>query len=102
MLTGPPSPTELEVSLFGPGVGESIVIHLADDRWIVVDSCRDKDSSCVPLTYLQSLGVALDAAVTDVVATHAHDDHIRGISQLLEAATGATLSVPSAATRYEF
>lgn len=35
----PPVADELEVSVFGPGVGESVVVHLGHGDWMVVDSC---------------------------------------------------------------
>jgi hypothetical protein len=30
---------ECELSLFGSGVGECIVIHLGNGDWVIVDSC---------------------------------------------------------------
>jgi len=33
-------PDELEVSVFGPGYGESLAIHLGLGSWIIIDSCR--------------------------------------------------------------
>ena len=41
----PPSPDELEISLFGPGRGECVVVHLGNNDWLVVDSCLDNTSS---------------------------------------------------------
>ena len=38
-VTQPPCHDELEVSIFGPGIGESVVVHLGYGDWIVVDSC---------------------------------------------------------------
>jgi hypothetical protein len=34
-----PAPEELEVTVFGPGFGESVIVHLGHNRWIVFDSC---------------------------------------------------------------
>ena len=36
-----PERSEIEVSLFGPGYGESIVLHLGENLWLIVDSCLD-------------------------------------------------------------
>ena len=36
-VTRPPAPDELEVSLFGRGVGECAVVHLGSGEWLVVD-----------------------------------------------------------------
>ena len=40
-LAAPPRTDELEVSLFGPGVGECVIVHLGAGEWMVVDSCLD-------------------------------------------------------------
>jgi hypothetical protein len=86
----PPSPHELEVSIFGPGVGECAVVHLGDGDWIVVDSCVDKQSGRpIALEYLNSIGVYPNSQIKLVVATHWHDDHIRGLAELLEIAASA-------------
>jgi metallo-beta-lactamase superfamily protein len=86
----PPAPHQLEVSVFGPGIGECVVVHIGDGDWVVVDSCIDAQSgNPVALDYLRSLGVDVASHVKLVVATHWHDDHIRGISEILSAAEGA-------------
>jgi hypothetical protein len=60
----PPEIDELEVSLFGPGFGESIVLHLGDGKWIIVDSClRPGYELPAPLTYLIQLGIDVDYEV---------------------------------------
>jgi Metallo-beta-lactamase superfamily len=85
-----PDPDELEVSVFGPGVGECMVVHLGDAEWMVVDSCVDRESrEPVALTYLTELGVDVERQVRAVVVTHWHDDHMRGAARVLEAANNA-------------
>lgn len=80
-----PSPDELEVSLFGPGYGEAVVVHLGDGRWLIVDSCIDPETGVVPsLEYLKDIGVDLNECVEWIVATHWHDDHIRGLARCVE------------------
>ena len=82
----PPADDEIEVSLFGPGVGECVLVHLGRGEWIIVDSCCPVGvSEPIALTYLQALGVAPANAVRLVIATHWHSDHIRGMAQLLVA-----------------
>jgi hypothetical protein len=78
----PPASNEIEVTLFGPGYGEAIAVHLGDGAWMMVDSCIDPDSKATASgTYLEQIGV--DARqVRSIVASHWHDDHVRGISQL--------------------
>lgn len=73
---------EIEVSILGPGVGESQVLHLGANMWVVIDSfrrARTQDSA--PLAYLKHRGIDPDT-VRHVIATHWHDDHVAGISDL--------------------
>lgn len=81
----PPGEDEFEISLFGPGVGECVVVHLGYGQWVVVDSCCPVGSTePVALSYFTALGIAAGNAVRLVVATHWHTDHIRGMAKLLE------------------
>ncbi|WP_427922139.1 MBL fold metallo-hydrolase [Streptomyces sp. cg40] len=99
----PPAPDEFEVSLFGPGKGESVVVHLGARRWIVVDSCRDQRTRKVAaLDYLRGIGVDLATEVLAVVATHAHDDHFDGIAEIVEACSAATIVTSQALMNREF
>ena len=50
-MKAPPSDV-VEVSLIGPGYGESIVVHIGDGEWIIVDSCLEENSQ------LQSSAIA--------------------------------------------
>ena len=90
MTDTPPTSHQLEISVFGPGIGECVVVHVGDGDWIVVDSCLNRQSGRpVALDYLRSLGVDVASQVRLVVATHWHDDHIRGIAEILRAAESA-------------
>src|SRR5689334_12129795 len=83
MLTDPPAEDEIEVSIFGPGKGEAILVHLGYNRWIAVDSCIDQIDGTIPaLEYITQIGVNVSSSVLLVVGTHAHDDHIAGISEV--------------------
>ncbi|MET9912933.1 MBL fold metallo-hydrolase [Streptomyces sp. NPDC006476] len=86
----PPDTGQVEISVFGPGVGECIVVHLGDSEWMVVDSCvRPGSRTPIAVEYLQQLGVNVADCVKTVVATHWHDDHVKGISHLLGEAVNA-------------
>jgi hypothetical protein len=88
----PPAPDELEISLFGPGVGESVVVHLGDGRWMVVDSCLNPISrEPIALEYLRFLSVDPRSALCGMVVTHWHDDHTAGTTRILEGAPEAKL-----------
>lgn len=43
-LAIPPKADELEVSVFGPGIGECVVVHAGAGEWMIVDSCVDRSS----------------------------------------------------------
>lgn len=78
----PPEGDEFEVTLFGPGYGEALALHLGEGTWMLVDSCIAPDTDQpASREYLQQLGV-IPEQVKVIVATHWHDDHIRGISDL--------------------
>jgi len=98
-----PNQSEIEVSLFGPGYGESVLIHVGGGKWIIVDSCVHKDlPEPTPLWYLQSLGVDVAKDVLLVVASHWHDDHFRGMSRILEVCKKAVFVCSSAMVAEEF
>lgn len=101
--TAPPKPDELELSLFGPGVGECVVLHLGGGNWVIVDSClNEARDTPVAIEYLHGLDVDPSQQVKLVVATHWHDDHIRGIAQVLEEATAASFACSGALRSEEF
>lgn len=98
-----PAADEIEVSIFGPGRGEAIAVHLGDGRWLTVDSCLDQATQSHPvMDYLRDIGVDIGNQVELVVATHAHDDHISGIARLYDAAREATFVTSNAMTSEEF
>ncbi len=75
-----PAEDELEVSVFGKGVGECIVAHVGSGEWIIIDSFNF-DQVPVGKIYLDSLGVPPES-VKKLIVTHWHNDHICGISEL--------------------
>lgn len=97
-----PEEAEIEVSLFGPGYGESVVLHLGFGDWIIVDSCVDPLGKPQALSYLDLIGVDYRSDVKLVVATHWHDDHIRGISQILAECEKSTFATSAALHNLEF
>lgn len=92
-----PAPDEIEVSVFGPGRGEGIAVHLGNSTWITIDSCvNQRTASNVLIDYFSQIGVDPAESVELVVATHAHDDHTAGLGALFESARNAWF-VPSGA-----
>ncbi|GLI26425.1 hypothetical protein ARHIZOSPH14_06670 [Agromyces rhizosphaerae] len=98
-----PEPDEIEVSLFGPGKGEAVLVHVGAGEWITVDSCIEQRTQRHPvLDYLESIEVDVATQVKLVVGTHAHDDHIAGIGRLYAEAAEAQYLSSAAFTGREF
>ncbi|MBI4081269.1 MAG: MBL fold metallo-hydrolase [Candidatus Lambdaproteobacteria bacterium] len=98
-----PAADEFELSLFGPGVGECVVVHLGQGEWLVVDSCIDRETrKPVALDYFDKLGLNPAEAVRLVIVTHWHDDHIGGASAVAKAATRADIVCSAALNCKEF
>lgn len=97
MDSGPhrPEPDQAEVSLFGTGYGESVLLHLGLNQWAVVDSCVDHNNGLPVIDYLDAMGIDPSSAVKLVVASHWHDDHVRGLARLLEVCEQACFSCSS-------
>ena len=83
--------------MFGPGIGECIVIHYGDEKWFIIDSCLCPETKQpIAKVYLESLGVNLAEQVTGILITHWHQDHTDGAFALLKACTSAKLYVTNA------
>ena len=101
-LATPPHADEVEVSLFGPGFGECILVHLGSGNWLLVDSCFDQRRRVQPaLEYLRRIGHDPASAVRLVVATHWHDDHIRGLAEVVRTCEAADFYCSSALRKPE-
>lgn len=100
-----PDPFEFEVTLLGTGggYGESVVIHIGSNEWIIVDSCENpNDGSVLPLEYLKSIGVDIRKQVKLVVCTHWHDDHIKGLHKILEECSSSMFCFSKVLDRKKF
>jgi beta-lactamase superfamily II metal-dependent hydrolase len=94
-----------EITLLGTGggYGESIVIHLGGQNWIVVDSCINPNTKeCLPLEYLKKIGVNISSDVKLIICSHWHDDHILGLSLLLDACQSAKFVITRTSDRKKF
>jgi len=97
----PPALDELEISVFGKGIGECIVGHIGGGEWIVVDSCIGEREP-IALEYLQKIGAEAAKVIKLVIISHWHDDHSAGISSVASAAETATIAFAQALTTKEF
>ncbi|MDE0684333.1 MAG: MBL fold metallo-hydrolase [Candidatus Poribacteria bacterium] len=98
----PPAHNMMEVTLVGPGYGECIILHIGNGSWVIVDSCLSADSRPAALAYFQDLGLNPSEVVRLIVATHWHDDHIRGMGKLVEVCNNAMFCCASALRKQEF
>ena len=99
----PPKANEFEVTVFGPGYGESIVVHVGDGQWMVVDSfSRGPKAPPFVLQYFDLINVDPTNEVKLVLVTHWHDDHIRGVSELIDRCPTADICISQAFTKKEF
>jgi len=92
----------VEVSLFGPGYGECVVVHAGGGDWIIVDSFRTPGGKPVAMKYLDELGLDPARCVRLIVATHWHDDHMKGLGALVRRCPGADFCCASALSSREF
>lgn len=69
----------LNLWVFGPGVGEFIVVHVPPDGWLSIDGCS-ADSAQWPLEFFKQQKVS----PTHILMTHPHADHARGVQSLVE------------------
>ncbi len=97
-----PKSDEIEISLFGPGYGECALIHIGNDNWVIVDSCLNSESQPAAVAYLRGIGSNPASAVRLIVATHWHDDHIRGVGEMVELCRNASFCCASALSKTEF
>ena len=99
----PPQDDEVELSLFGPGVGEAICLHLGNGRWFLVDSCLNPETKTpIAAEYLSSLGFQLEKSVDQIIVTHWHSDHVKGVKHLVEQCKNAKVVTSSALMKKEF
>ena len=74
----------VNITVFGPGFGESIIIYIPSLGWGVIDSCihRAKNVTINPaLEFLKSQNVT---RLSFLVLTHPHNDHFQGLNLLIE------------------
>jgi beta-lactamase superfamily II metal-dependent hydrolase len=81
-------PDQLSVIVFGPGFGESIVVHAPPGEWLIVDSLVDPADSANPAIRLLHEHQAEPSAL---LLTHPHEDHAAGFDAFVERWTSAKI-----------
>lgn len=92
----------MEVTVIGPGYGECILLHVGNGNWVIVDSCLNAESHPAALAYFRNMGLNPAEVVRRIVATHWHDDHIRGMGKLVEVCAEAEFCCASVLGKDEF
>ena len=95
-----PPEDQIQIVVFGPGFGESILMHLGNRNWFIVDSCLNEEGVPVSISFLKNIGVNVTNEVQAVIATHWHKDHTMGLYQTLSECKAAKFVV-SATLRNE-
>ncbi|MGO9249156.1 MAG: MBL fold metallo-hydrolase [Solirubrobacteraceae bacterium] len=89
-------PDQLSVVVFGPGFGESIVVHAPPGEWLIVDSLEDPVASS-PVDPANSTNPAIrflhehQAEPSALLLTHPHEDHAAGFDAFIERWTNAKI-----------
>jgi Metallo-beta-lactamase superfamily len=87
-----PDANQLVVSIFGKSsfYGECILVHLGNHEWLVKDSFHvEEKGKNIPIAqkYLQELyGNEWNKKIKYIVISHWHDDHLHGVSKLVNQA----------------
>ena len=76
-------------------------MHVGAGVWVLVDSCGRADAPAA-LEYLANVGVDPAEAVKLIVASHWHDDHIRGMAHIAHTCSSAKFCCSAALCTDEF
>lgn len=68
--------------VFGPGLGELVLVRAPPGVWMVIDGCEVADGG-----YGQRVLNHYEARPAIIVLTHPHDDHSKGLLEVIDAAT---------------
>ncbi len=96
--------SKLKLVLFGRGVGEGVLCNYGPNQWIIVDSCYGKNKNeqkPAALEYLLDNNIPFDE-VKLIVISHFHDDHIKGMLEIVKSCVNAKVYIPQALSSREF
>lgn len=94
--------SDIEVSLFGPGIGESVCVKV-NDKWLIIDSCINPETkNPIALDYLAQQNVDLKSDIACIIISHWHDDHSKGIAKICEACPNSPVVFSSVFTTLQF
>ena len=71
-----------QIVLFGKGYGESILIHIGNDNYILIDSFKNPQTNApIAIDYLLNVGLN-ENAIVGIICSHWDNDHIQGIASI--------------------
>src|SRR5438105_3622329 len=71
---------------FGPSTGETVLLRMPPNQWIIIDSFRCAKRAAADLIIKKYGGL-----VACIILTHPHQDHHLGLVELIENHAGAVL-----------
>jgi hypothetical protein len=74
----------VNITVFGSGYGESIILYLPGLGWGVIDSCTAKVKKKVVNPALEFLKILEVKKLAFIILTHPHLDHYKGLSEIIE------------------
>jgi hypothetical protein len=78
-------------------------MHLGDGDWFVIDSCLfPRSKTPVALAYLEKLKINPSSAIQRILATHWHDDHVKGLADIVRRCPQATFAMSAALEQEQF
>ena len=96
-----PADDEVEIIVMGPGTGESILVHVGDGNWVIIDCFniqigekKARRPGPAPTQYLREIGVNCEESVKGIVLTHPHRDHAAGLSKMFDECMSPTGEYP--------
>jgi hypothetical protein len=78
-------PDRLQLLVFGPGTGELILVRAPPGDWLVLDGCGTSGERSYALAVLSHY--SQQDNVRFIAMTHPHEDHARGVAELVDALT---------------
>ena len=78
-----PNTDEVEITIFGPGFGESIVTHIPKVGWGIVDCCEFRKFPTKIVPPLEYLIYQKAERLAFLILTHPHEDHFNGMEKII-------------------
>ncbi len=91
-----------ELVIFGSGYGECILVKLKNDYWAVIDSLLDYNKEPIAYSYLKKLGLIPEKVIKLIIASHFHDDHIKGMAKLIKKCVNSDFALSASLSTEDF